>query len=557
MPDKIKYVVNSSNFTNVPGNPYAYWIPDSLANVFKKGDNIEKYIDTFQGIITGDNDKFLRFWTEVIASKIPFHQGNMDAIDLSKQYWIPYNKGGEFRKWYGVQDYVINWRFGPDDKTRGKKGFSKYYLREYVSWSYTVSDSIATRYYPTGFLWDVRGSGIMDKSGMLFYLEGLIGSKIGITLFKVNNSTLSCQVENVLQFPVIVDVTQKPRIDKLVIENNSLSKEDWDSYESSWDFQTHPLTGEISIGQLISDKYRKWENECQQRFVTLKANEEELNHIFIDIYGLQNELTPEVEDKDVTVRLADKERDIRSLISYLVGVVLGRYSIDVDGLAYAGGNWDVSKYRTYQPDDDGIVPIYSSIGMEDGLTARIIELLKQIYGTDTYHQNIDFIGEALGKNTNETSEESLNRYLNEGFYTDHLKIYQKRPIYWMFSSGKYSGFKCLIYMHRYNEDTLAQINGRYFLPESTRLKNDLDELLARNESSEGRDRIRLEKERQKLAASYIEAIEYGQVLDHMANKYIAIDLDDGVKENYAKFQGVELVTDNGMKVKKDLLVPIK
>ena len=557
MEDKTKYIANSSNFNSVPGCPYAYWIPESLEKVFSIGENIEKYIDTFQGIITGDNDKFLRFWTEVSSEKIPFHQKKMENIDLSRQYWIPYNKGGEFRKWYGVQDYVVFWRFGPDDKTRGKKGFSNYYLREYVAWSYTVSDSIATRYYPPGFLWDVRGSGIMDKSGMLYYLEGMIGSKIGITLFKVNNSTLSCQVENVLQFPVIVDKTQKPIIDNIVRDNNELSKQEWNSFEYAWDFQMHPLYKETVMGTLISEKYKAWEDECQKRFDKLKANEEELNRVFIDVYGLQDELTPEVEDKDVTVRLADKARDIKSLISYLIGVIMGRYSLDVPGLAYAGGKWDDFKYLTYQPDDDGILPIYSKLGMEDGLTARILELIKQIYGADTYRQNIDFIAEALGKNNNESSEETLNRYLNDSFYSDHLKIYQKRPIYWMFSSGKNSGFKCLIYMHRYTEDTLALINGKYFLPESTRLKNDMEELLSRINTAEGRDKIRLEKERQKLAAAYNEAIEYGQVLDHMANKYIAIDLDDGVKVNYAKFQDVELVTDSGTKVKKNLLVPIK
>ncbi len=311
------------------------------------------------------------------------------------------------------------------------------------------------------------------------------------------------------------------------------------------------------MGRLISDKYKAWEQECRERFNKLKANEEELNRIFIEIYGLQDELTPEVEDKDVTVRLADKERDIKSLISYLIGIIMGRYSLDVEGLAYAGGEWDSGKYVTYQPDDDGIVPIYTDLGMQDGTDTRIIELVKQVYGADTYRENIDFIAEALGKKNSESSEETLNRYLNDGFYADHLKIYQKRPIYWMFSSGKNSGFKCLIYMHRYNSDTLARINGKYFLPESTRLKNELDELLATIESSEGRDRIRLEKERQKLADKYREAIEYGQVLDHMANKYIEIDLDDGVKVNYAKFQGIELVSDSGTKVKKDLLIPIK
>lgn len=560
-----RFIRKQSGFSDVPGSPFAYWISPALTKVFKKGKNISIYVDSFQGIITGDNEKFLRLWTEVEAPKIPFHSTRMEDVDLTKQYWIPYNKGGEFRKWYGIQDNVVFWKNGPDDKTRGKKGFSAFYLREYVAWSYTVSNSIAARYYPPGFLWDVRGSGIMDKSNMLYYLEGMIGSKIGITLFKVNNSTLSCQVENVLQFPVILDPNRKETVDIIVRSNNVAAKSDWDAFETSWDFKVHPLVGlypgyvwgDTEPVRLISAAYSAWEHLCEGRFQQLKTNEEELNRIFIDIYGLQDELTPEVKDEDVTVRLADKERDIKSLISYLVGLIMGRYSLDVEGLAYAGGDWDASKYRSYQPDDDGIVPIYSGLGMEDGLTARVIRLIKRIYGENSYRQNIDFIAEALGKKSSESSEETLNRYLNEGFYADHLKIYQKRPIYWLFSSGKHSGFKCLIYMHRYNADTLARINGKYFLPESTRLKNELDELLLRISRAEGRDRVRLEKERQKLAAAYNEALEYGQVLDHMANKYIAIDLDDGVKVNYAKFQGVELVTDSGTKVKKDLLSPIK
>lgn len=311
------------------------------------------------------------------------------------------------------------------------------------------------------------------------------------------------------------------------------------------------------MGRLIEDKYKAWEQECQQRFETLKHNEEELNRIFIDIYGLQDELTPEVADKDVTVRLANKEREIKSLISYLIGVEMGRYSLDVEGLAYAGGEWNPMNYVTYQPDDDGIIPVYTQLGMSDGLTARIIKLIKHIYGEDTYRENIDFIADALGKKNNESSEETLNRYLNEGFYADHLKIYQKRPIYWMFSSGKNNAFKCLIYLHRYNEDTLAKINSKYFLNESARLNVEVNETRALLEATDGRDKLRLDKQMKLLNARQKEMIEYGQVLDHMANKYINLDLDDGVKVNYAKFQGIEIVNDSGAKVKKDLLVSIK
>ncbi len=311
------------------------------------------------------------------------------------------------------------------------------------------------------------------------------------------------------------------------------------------------------MGRLISDKYKAWEEECKQRFDTLKANEEELNRIFIEIYGLQDELTPEVADKDVTVRLAEKQREIKSLISYMIGLIMGRYSLDVEGLAYAGGEWNHNNYITYKPDDDGIVPIYENLGMNDSLSARIFALVKHIYGEDTYRENIDFIADALGKKQNESSEETVNRYLCDDFYNDHLKIYQKRPIYWMFSSGKNNGFKCLIYMHRYNEDTLARINSKYFLNESARVKVELNDVEYQLQTAEGRDKLRLDKEKKALQAKYKEMIEYGQVLDHMANQYINIDLDDGVKVNYAKFQAIEIVNDSGAKVKKDLLVPIK
>ncbi len=311
------------------------------------------------------------------------------------------------------------------------------------------------------------------------------------------------------------------------------------------------------MGRLITDKYKEWEAECNERFNTLKANEEELNRIFIGIYGLQDELTPEVADKDVTVRKADLTREIKSLISYLIGIEMGRYSLDVEGLAYAGGEWNPMNYVTYQPDDDGIVPIYQQIGMSDGLTGRLIRLIKQIYGEDTYKENIDFIADALGKNNNESSEETLNRYLNDGFYADHLKIYQKRPIYWLFSSGKNGAFKCLVYLHRYSEDTLAIINSKYFLNESARINAEVEETRLLLEAADGREKLRLEKLYKSLTAKQKEMLEYGQVLDHMANQYISLDLDDGVKVNYAKFQDIEIVNDSGVKVKKDLLVPIK
>lgn len=556
---------------DMPQDIFAYWISDSLLTAFSH--TLGEHCIVKKGSDTGENERFVRFWPETDISKTSFSGHN--------KKWIPYLKGGEYRKWYGNLHFLVDWedngreiRKSPKSTIRNEELF---YL-DGITWS-DVGSNASFRYFPKDCLRDNRGPAVFTSDDLREYILALLNTKVCAAVQQIVNPTMCFQVGSAKTIPFVISSQEKRNtIKETVMINIDVSRNDWNSFETSWDFKKHPLVElsaglcdvtatmegityyhgkDIEVRSPLEAAYLLWAGQCQERFNTLKANEEELNRIFIDIYGLQDELTPEVEDKDVTVRLADKERDIRSLISYLIGVVMGRYSLDVPGLAYAGGEWDTSKYLTYQPDDDGIVPIYSKLGMEDGLTARIIGLIKHIYGEDTYRQNMDFIAEALGKNNNESSEETLCRYLNDGFYADHLKIYQKRPIYWMFSSGKHGGFKCLIYMHRYTENTLALINGKYFLPESTRLKNDMEELLSRISTAEGRDKIRLEKERQKLAAAYNEAIEYGQVLDHMANKYIAIDLDDGVKVNYAKFQGVELVTDSGTKVKKDLLIPIK
>lgn len=562
--DKAKMLVEGTNryfsqqdaFKDLPGMPIAYWISQSVFDALS-GTLFSDIAQLCKGIDTGDNARFLRYWHEISMNKM-----------FSPNKWVPYNKGGGFRKWYGNNDYVVNWGNEGQEvinysgsNIRNKNRF----FAPGITWSSTASGPISGRYCSGGFLFDSKGCmAFCGTKAEEYYCLGNMNSVSFNEFMKVVSPTLDYNPGPVGR-GAYKDCGRKMDVVHFVDSSITLSKADWDSFETSWDFKYHPLV-ELRIGVawegqpftfLISDAYDTWARICENRFQQLKANEEELNRIFIDIYGLQDELTPEVKDEDVTVRLADKERDIKSLISYLVGVVMGRYSLDVEGLAYAGGDWDPSKYITYQPDDDGIVPIYMGLGMEDSLTARIIDLIKRIYGENSYRENIDFIAEALGKKSNESSEETLNRYLNDGFYANHLKIYQKRPIYWLFSSGKHSGFKCLIYMHRYDADTLARINGRYFLPESTRLKNELEELQQRISRAEGRDRTRLEKERQKLSAAYNEALDYGQILDHMANRYIEIDLDDGVKVNYAKFQGVEIVTDSGTKVKKDLLAPIR
>lgn len=529
-------VAVQGNFTKIPGSPVAYWISNELENAFIVGKPITDYIDTFLGIITGDNDKFLRVWYELDSTKIPFHADDMDAINLSKQYWIPYNKGGEFRRWYGVQDNVIFWKHGPGDKRRGKKDYSRYYLREYVAWSYTVSSAskvIATRFYPNGFLWDVRGSGIFDKSNNLYYLAALISSKVGYALFRVKSEVLSCQVENIAEMPILIDNGRHSLIEDKVKECIDISRTDWDAFETSWDFKRHPL---LCREQTIAAAFAKWEHEAAMRFDTLKFNEEELNRVFIDIYGLQDELTPEVEDKDVTVRRADLGREIRSLISYAVGCMFGRYSLDTEGLAYAGGDWDTGKYSSFIPDNDNILPICDDEYFDDDILGRFVNFVRVVYGAETLEENLKYIADALGGNG--TPREVIRNYFLNDFYKDHCKIYQKRPIYWLFDSGKKNGFKSLVYLHRYQSDMLAKLRTDYVHEQQERYRTQLSHIAAALNTATGSERARLLKQQDKLSEQLKEITAFEEKVHHLADQNITIDLDDGVKKNYEIFTDV-------------------
>ena len=316
-------------------------------------------------------------------------------------------------------------------------------------------------------------------------------------------------------------------------ENINMSKADWDSFETSWDFQRHPLLRKVST---IAEAFDQWQTECNDRFNQLKANEEELNRIFIDIYGLQEELTPEVEDKDVTVRKADLGRDIRSFISYAVGCMFGRYSLDMNGLAYAGGEWDASKYTSFPADKYNIIPICSDEYFEDDIVNRFIEFVKVVYGAYTLDENLKFIADALG-GKGQPKVVIRNYFLNE-FYADHCKIYQKRPIYWLFDSGKKNGFKCLIYMHRYQPDTIARIRTDYVHGQQARYRTAIEDLEKQIANASTSERVKLSKRLVSLQAQDAELQTYEEKIHHLADQMISIDLDDGVKVNYAKFQDV-------------------
>ncbi|MBE6098021.1 MAG: BREX-1 system adenine-specific DNA-methyltransferase PglX [Schwartzia succinivorans] len=551
--NKKAYISSQSNFNKIPAMPIAYWASDNIANAFSLGNNIDEYIYTFQGIITGDNDRFLRFWHELNLIRIAMNNKSLSDIDLDNKYWIPYNKGGSSKRWYGIQDYVVYWKQGAKDKTRGKEAYADYFLKEYISWSYTVSNIIATRYYPIGFLWDLRGSGFIDKCDMKYYLAALISSYVGISLFRVKSDAMSCQVENILQLPIIYDEEKKDRIDSLTKENIDISKKDWDSFENSWDFKRHPLLQKRSL----QSAYETYKAEVNARFDQLKANEEELNRIFIDIYGLSEELTPEVADKDVTVAsiydndeekpdsikgnnyVLTKAEVVKSLLSYAVGCMFGRYSLDVDGLAYAGGEWDESRYPTFYPDKDNIIPITDEAYSEDDIVDFFVAWMKKAFGVENLEENLAFIADALGtKGTG--SRDRIRAYFLKDFYKDHVKTYKKRPIYWLYDSGKQNGFKALVYMHRFDEDTTGRVRADYlhrieriYETEIARMTEDIDH------SDNAREIGKATKRREKLQKQLKECQAYDEQIAAPALARIAIDLDDGVRVNYDKVQTVE------------------
>ena len=425
-----RYATQQSNFSKIPGSPVAYWISNRLFEAFSDK-LLSDFAQTKQGFATGDNDRFLRFWHEV---------SDVNTAFLCKKganlKWFPCNKGGSYRKWYGNNTYLANW-YNDGSEMRGFSGSvirnPQFYFREGITWS-SLANQLSLRFSPAGFIFESKGSMcFVNERKNLWYILGLLNSKVTAVALSVLSPTLDFHEGPMLKVPV-----EKPllteQVDRFVENSVEISKDDWDSFEISWDFQHHPLIRSVST---VADAFAQWEDECNERFNQLKANEEELNRIFIDIYGLQDELTPEVEDKDVTVRKADLQREIKSLLSYAVGCMFGRYSLDTEGLAYAGGDWDESKYKTFLPDADGILPITDEEYLGDDIVTRLCSWLSVVYGKETLEDNLDYIAKALGSK-GDSSREIIRSYFLKDFFKDHCKIYQKRPIYWLFDSGKAS-----------------------------------------------------------------------------------------------------------------------
>ena len=559
------YETSKDNFAKIPEMPIAYWASDSIIKDFENGILMEEILDVKVGLQTGNNNRFLRLWYEIDQEKCKFDSKNAEDLINSKKKWIPYNKGGQRRQWYGNYDYLVNWENDGYDikhftdsngKQRSVVRSPEYHFKEAITWGLITSGGFSIRYRTPGGIHDVSGmSAFYNGKANLKYILGLMGSPISNYIFKMLNPTINLQVGDFKNFPVIID----KKLENIVIEKVAkciyLSKLDWDMHETSWDFEKSPLLLNKVDGR-IESAYESYKAEVNQRFAKLKESEEELNRMFIEIYGLEDELTPEVSDRDITVaKIFDSKKDIddeikgnkyvmtredvvKNFLSYFIGCAMGRYSLDEEGLVFAGGDFDLSKYRSFRADEDGILPITDEEYFEDDIVELFVEFLKVTFGEEHLNENLDFIASELKGKKSDSGRERIRNYFLNDFYKDHCKMYQKLPIYWQYDSGKNDACKGLFYLHRYDKDMFARIRISYVFEVQDRYKQELVRVEDTIAESSGNKKIELQKRADALKKKIIESQQFEEKVQHIADSYVEIDLDDGVKENYIIFKDV-------------------
>lgn len=563
-----KYISVKENFAKIPGMPVAYWVSEKMFSLFNSK-SISNYFDVKAGSTTGNNEKYLKFWFEVIYNNISFLYKNND-FELK---WYPHTKGGSYRKWYGNYEYVINWQ-NDGVEIRNFHGSTvrnrQYFFKDGISWSQTSSYKFSARILQSDFIVNAESPTLYCNENCRLYVLGWINTVIVNYLMNLMNPTLHYLVGDVVKLPInFIDESSKERINKLVSENINISKTDWDAFETSWDFKNHPLTisyelttgeetikdnwdSKVSIPTTIEDQFNFWNIFTEKQFKTLKSNEEELNRIFIEIYGLQDELSPEVADKDVTIRKADLIRDIKSLLSYSIGCIFGRYSTDSEGLSFAGGDFDLTKYKSFTPTETNIIPITDEEYFDDDIITRFTEFIETTFGKETLEENLEFIASALYPNSTATPRQTIRKYFQSDFYKDHIKTYQKRPIYWQFDSGKQNGFKALIYLHRYDKHTVARVRTDYLHNLQRIYESEIKrmDMLSSLGETPAKEKATYKKSIELMQKKIDELRNYDQAIAHIANQSIEIDLDDGVVVNYGKFQNIEVIQPNGKGITK-------
>ena len=534
------------DFKKIPGSPVAYWVSEKVREIFVNNPPMSEVANAAVGLQTGDNNRFLRFWQEVDIQKVGFGIESLEQAKLSEKKWFPYNKGGDFRKWYGNQEYLINWekdglevRENVDEKgkQRSRPQNTSYYFLESITWSKITSGMPSFRWQPSGALFDVAGTSVfLNNKEDEFKLLSQLNSKVTVKQLEILSPTLNYETSHIASLPETLNIINDRAVSNAKKAIN-LSKLDWDSYETSWDFTQNPIirTQQPNLEQA----FNTWLQQNADAVAEMKRLEEENNKLFIDAYGLQDELTPDVPDEQITLTRADRQKDSQRLVSYALGCMMGRYSLDEPGLIYAhAGNqdFDASRYQRFPADADGIIPLTEMHWFEDDATHRIREFLTAVWGKDTLDANMQWLAESLDKKASETAEDTIRRYLASKFYKDHMQTYKKRPIYWLFSSGKQGAFQALVYLHRYNESTLARMRTEYVMPLISKMAAMVNSLQSEIENSDSAAEIkRKEKELQNLHKQQAELSSFEEKLRHYADQRISQDLDDGVKVNYGKF----------------------
>lgn len=572
------YKTKIDNYKYIDLTPLAYWISDKEFALLKNGEHLGTYFDVKGGMTTGNNELFMRRWYEVDFKKIGIGLNKEKAI-ISEYKWFPYNKGGLYRKWYGNLEFVVDWykdgKNIKEYKLEQRKKNPKYntaiaaldsMFKIQYSWSLLSGCNLSVRYYPIGCLFDVSGSSVVvnEKNN---YLLGLLNSCIVNRQLNFLNPTLNTQPGNIKSLIYKDNKDYEEIINNLVEENINIAKNDWNSYETSWDYQGNPLIINRDNDKKIVDICIRYEKNLRDLYQKLKKNEEKLNKIYLKIYDLNDVVGFEIDDENIAIRKYDQLYSIKELISYAVGCMFGRYSLDKEGLIYAGGDFDeiykknkgnaggwagtsLANYKvlndngkeielSFEVDNDNVIPITDEAYFEDDIVERFKKFISVVYGEKTLNENLDYIAETLGKKGTETSEDTIRRYFVNDFFNDHIKIYQKRPIYWLFDSGKKNGFKALIYMHRYNENLVPKIRLDYLHRMQTtyeKLLSDINYKLTTELSMI--DKKEAQKRQADLNAKLQEIKEYDEKIAHIANQRIKIELDDGVKVNYEKFKDV-------------------
>ncbi|WP_048718295.1 BREX-1 system adenine-specific DNA-methyltransferase PglX [Bacillus sp. 522_BSPC] len=530
---EFRYQRKSNSFIDIPSAPIAFWVTEKILQLFRSGLTLHQKTISDGQTKTGNNDKFLRYVWEVNKLKV-------------NKKWVIHVKGGPFRRWSGNVEWLIDWSKEARDHYRKDKVariIPEYlWYKPGICWTMIGSTSSkGFRYVKEGYTFNLAAPTLFfNNDDELFYTLGLLNTKVAENIINLINGTLNLNVQDVRNIPLIIDDDYKDVVN-IVKSNIEISDKDWNSFETSWDFTKHPfLVGLVKDPSLLFKSFANWQKETENRFYNLKENEEKLNNFFIGLYGLQEELTNGIENEKVTVSIADRERESKSFLSYFIGCVMGRYSLDVEGLVYAGGKFDESIYKTFKPNKDELIQITDEHYFDNDIIVRLREFLSIAFSPETVDENMQWLAESLTMKKNESPEERLRRYFLDEFFNDHCKTYQKRPVYWLVDSGKQKGLRTLIYMHRYQPDTMATIRFEHLQEIQSKYQNEIDMIDTRlaNPSLSPADKRSLEKSKAVYQKKIEELQEFDKKLATYANEQIAIDLDEGVKVNYAEFNDV-------------------